>query len=292
MSDTQCFTIKKDNTQCKKKGTEYHNENYYCKVHFNLLSKSDDTISDSIDDKEEEFIEKSNEEEIFETDSEDEKDETTEGKETKKDDKQEQKKSNKKDINICNGIKKDKSQCDKKGSELHNKLHYCKVHLKQIIKLENIHICNGIKKDKTQCDKKGTELHNDIHYCKIHLKQIIKLENINLCNGIKKDDNKCVRIGTEFHNNTYYCKAHLKEKINDVEKTNKKESRNLLNTIHKFIKISSDKFYTEEEYVNIKKEYKDIMLKIHPDKCKYSNLDSTELSKKINMHMDKIKKYG
>ena len=305
MSDTQCFTIKKDNTQCKKKGTEYHNENYYCKVHFNLLSKSedtisdsiDDTISDSIDDKEEEFIEKSNEdeieeEEIFETDSEDEKDETTEGKETKKDDKQEQKKSNKKDINICNGIKKDKSQCDKKGSELHNKLHYCKVHLKQIIKLENIHICNGIKKDKTQCDKKSTEFHNDIHYCKIHLKQIIKLENINLCNGIKKDDNKCVRIGTEFHNNTYYCKAHLKEKINDVEKTNKKESRNLLNTIHKFIKISSDKFYTEEEYVNIKKEYKNIMLKIHPDKCKYSNLDSTELSKKINMHMDKIKKYG
>ena len=290
MSDTQCFTIKKDNTQCKKKGTEYHNENYYCKVHFNLLSKSE----------EEEFIEKITkdeieDEEVFETDSEDDKEggkeSDKEGVESKEDYNKQQKKSNKNDINICNGIKKDKSQCDKKGSELHNELHYCKVHLKQIIKLENIHICNGIKKDKTQCDKKGTELHNEIYYCKIHLKQIIKLENINLCNGIKKDDTKCIRIGTEFHNNTYYCKAHLKEKLNNVEKINKNESRNLLNTIHKFIKISSDKFYTEEEYVNIKKEYKNIMLKIHPDKCKYSNLDSAELSKKMNSHMDKIKQY-
>ena len=135
-------------------------------------------------------------------------------------------------------------------------------------------------------------MHNENYYCKVHLKQIIKLENINLCNGIKKDDTKCIKIGTEFHNNLYYCKTHLKEKLNDVEKTNKKESRNLLNIIHKFIKTPSNKFYTEEEYLNIKKEYKNIMLKIHPDKCKYSNLDSAELSKKMNIHMDKIKKYG
>ncbi len=200
-------------------------------------------------------------------------------------------KSNKKITQICSGIKKDKTKCDKKGTELHNEIYYCKVHLKQIIKLENIHICNGIKKDKSKCDKKGTELHNEIHYCKIHLKQIIKLESIHLCNGIKKDDTKCTKIGTELHNNLHYCKVHLKEKLNNLEKANKNESRNLLNTIHKFIKIPSNKFYTEEEYLNIKKEYKNIMLKIHPDKCKYSNLDSAELSKKMNMHMDKLKKY-
>jgi hypothetical protein len=241
---------------------------------------------------EEEFIQKINEDEIEEDEiEEDEIEEEYETEDEKVNNKEKKTKSNKKTIHICSGIKKDKTKCDKKGTELHNEIYYCKVHLKQIIKLENIHICNGIKKDKSKCDKKGTELHNEIYYCKIHLKQIIKLESINLCNGIKKDDTKCTKIGTELHNNLHYCKIHLKEKLNNLEKSNKNESRNLLNTIHKFIKIPSNKFYTEEEYLNIKKEYKNIMLKIHPDKCKYSNLDSAELSKKMNMHMDKLKKY-
>ena len=242
---------------------------------------------------EEEFIQKINEDEIKEDEIEE--DEIKEGEIKEEYETEDEEVNNKekktKSNNICNGIKKDKTKCDKKGTELHNEIYYCKVHLKQIIKLENIHICNGIKKDKSKCDKKGTELHNEIHYCKIHLKQIIKLESINLCNGIKKDDTKCTKIGTELHNNLHYCKIHLKEKLNNLEKSNKNESRNLLNTIHKFIKIPSNKFYTEEEYLNIKKEYKSIMLKIHPDKCKYSNLDSAELSKKMNMHMDKLKKY-
>lgn len=288
MTDNQCIYIKKDNSQCKKKGTELYNENYYCKLHFNQLSKS----KDEAETDEEEFIQKINEDEIEEDEiEEDEIKEEYETEDEKVNNKEKKTKSNKKTIHICSGIKKDKTKCDKKGTESHNEIYYCKVHLKQIIKLENIHICNGIKKDKSKCDKKGTELHNEIYYCKIHLKQIIKLESINLCNGIKKDDTKCTKIGTELHNNLHYCKIHLKEKLNNLEKANKNESRNLLNTIHKFIKIPSNKFYTEEEYLNIKKEYKSIMLKIHPDKCKYSNLDSAELSKKMNMHMDKLKKY-
>ena len=153
------------------------------------------------------------------------------------------------------------------------------------------HLCNGIKKNGDKCDKKGIELHNEIYYCKTHLKHIIKLENTHYCNGIKKDGNKCTKIGNELHNKIYYCKIHLKEQLNDLIKINKQESKNILNIIHKFVKISSSKYYTEEEYQNIRKEYKNIMLKIHPDKCKHTNLDSVELSKKINMHMNKIKKY-
>ena len=76
----------------------------------------------------------------------------------------------------------------------------------------------------------------------------------------------------------------------EYENKNKKEMKDLLINIQKFVKINSSKFYTEEEYTNIKTIYKNLMLKVHPDKCKYINIDSTELSKKINMHMDKIKK--
>lgn len=229
----QCFTIKKNKSQCQNKGIFNSDDQYYCKLHFNLIikNKKEEEINDEKDDEKEDEIE----------------DEEIEDEEIK----------------------------------LNNKTSNKKI----------THLCNGIKKDNTKCDKKGTELHNNIYYCKMHLKQIIKLENTHLCNGIKKDGSKCTKVGNEIHNNIYYCKIHLKEKLNDLVKINKKESKDILNIIHKFVKISSSKFYTEEEYQNIRKEYKNIMLKIHPDKCKHTNLDSVELSKKINIHMNKIKKY-
>ena len=41
-------------------------------------------------------------------------------------------------------------------------------------KTSNIKICEGIKKDGEQCNKKGIELNNEKYYCKVHLKQVIK----------------------------------------------------------------------------------------------------------------------
>ena len=61
-----CNGIKKDKSQCNKKGSELHNELHYCKVHLKQIIKLENTISDSIYDKEEEFIEKSNEDEFEE----------------------------------------------------------------------------------------------------------------------------------------------------------------------------------------------------------------------------------
>jgi len=351
----QCSALKADKKPCTKPGVELYDKQYYCKVHFKSVSgdtkpkaqsktskfsKKDDNSEDSTDDNSgtSEFEVESNTMDDIDSDSD--LEEKKLPKEAKK-----PKKASKFDINICEGFKKDGNKCEKKGTELHNDKHYCKVHLNQIIKNENIKMCNGFKKDGDKCEKKASDEYNDKHYCKVHLKQEMTKDSIKYCEGFKKDGDKCEKKGTELHNEKNYCKAHLKTiiaeenikycdgnkkngdkcekkanniynnkhyctihfkpflssegKSKDTTKDNtkdngkfeKEEARKITKEVQDFVKISSTKYHTEEEYTHIKKVFKDLARKIHPDKCKNINLNANELFQKMSAHMDKIKKY-
>mgnify|MGYP001569766995 CR=1 FL=1 len=95
------------------------------------------------------------------------------------------------DKNICQGIKKDKTNCTKNGVVAFENKFFCKVHFKQqskdpetkekkITKKDknevNIDTCEGIKKDKKRCTKKGTKIYNNCRYCSIHFKQQSKVD--------------------------------------------------------------------------------------------------------------------
>lgn len=201
---------------------------------------------------------------------------------------------------ICEGIKKDGNRCDKNGTEEYNERYYCKIHLKQIITKESIKSCEGIKKDGSNCEKQGTELHNEKYYCKTHLKSTIAEESIKYCDSFKKNGDKCEKKATNCHNDKNYCTVHFKQistpnaketKPKDNVSFEKAEAKKIIKEIQDFVKISSTKYHTEEDYTSIKRQFKDLALKIHPDKCKNTNLDATELFKKLSAHMDKIKKY-
>ena len=62
----------------------------------------------------------------------------------------------------------------------------------------------------------------------------------------------------------------------------------------KLIRKEIEFFYDDLEAIvsdtNFKKEFHKLILKVHPDKCKNTNLNHDELSKKLNIHMGKIKK--
>ena len=201
-------------------------------------------------------------------------------------------------IKICEGIKKDGEQCNKKGIELNNEKYYCKVHLKQVINTSNIKICEGIKKDGEQCNKKGTELNNEKYYCKVHLKQVINASNIKICEGIKKDGEQCNKKGTELNNEKYYCKVHLKQVIKPIPKVTPKttpinkndnlEGKKLEDEIKNFIETRTKYFYTHDEYKSIKSLYKKIIIKIHPDKCKINTIDIDGLTKKLTSYINNI----
>lgn len=339
----QCSAFKADKKPCTKPGVEMYENQYYCKVHFKSASndskpKAKQATKKNDAKKEEKPTNVSDTEYERESVNVDDINSDSDLEEKEPPVKKEKKKS--KESNTCSGFKKDGDKCEKNGTEEHNENHYCKVHLKQILKNENKKICEGIKKDGDRCEKNGTEEHNEKYYCKIHLKQAITKENIKSCEGLKKDGSKCEKQGTELHNEKYYCKTHLKSTIaeesikycdgfkkngdkcekkatnchNDKnyctvhfkqastpnEKENKTkenvsfektEAKKIIKDIQDFVKISSTKYHTEEEYVTIKRQFKDLALKIHPDKCKNTNLDATELFKKLSAHMDKIKKY-
>jgi len=252
-----CQGFKKDGDECEKKGTEEHKNKKYCKVHYKQVIKNENT-------------------------------------------------------KMCEGFQKDGNNCKKKATDEYKEKYYCKVHHKQVITSENIKKCEGIKKDGDECDKKGTEEHKGKYYCKAHLRITVTNESVKICEASKKNGDNCEKKANNIHNNKHYCTIHYKQLTADAKKESKpdkKESKSdkkdskekefvdkeLAKKIYKevqdFVKISTVKYHTEEEYTNIKRTFKNIALKIHPDKCKNINLDATELFKKVSNHMDKILKY-
>lgn len=126
--------------------------------------------------------------------------------------------------------------------------------------------CEYILLSKKQCALSSTSIHDEKHYCTRHYKKI-QLDSIcsyTNCNVIRTTS-------------SVYCEAHFSEKEEYDE-------------IHQLINDMKNMSLSKNRDIpNIKKKYFKILLKIHPDKCKNSMIQSHELTQTVNRIMEKIK---
>jgi len=200
----------------------------------------------------------------------------------------------KKNITKCISITKDNKNCRYGGTYFYKDNFYCKTHYNKLTNRDNIIKCSDFNKDKTECKHKGIEFYKYNHYCKIHYKKIIKDNNIIKCSDFTKDNKKCNNKGIEFYKSDHYCKVHYNKQLKNDKKIEKEilkdKKKELLNKINIFLKTKVDLKNKEESIKIIKKESWRLLLEIHPDKCKYSDINSHDLTQKINIHIDKITK--
>ena len=90
--------------------------------------------------------------------------------------------------------------------------------------------------------------------------------------------NKCKKEMSTSYNNLDLCLTHYNKTITNEKKEIMKEVKRLTKVI-----------ITEKTKSIIKKDIYKILLIIHPDKCKNPNINSTELTQEINKILEKIK---
>lgn len=121
---------------------------------------------------------------------------------------------------------------------------------------------------KKQCSFSSTSEYNNVHYCTRHYKKIIS-NNTLIC---KHDSCESFRKETSS-----YCDHHLheKEEYNEVQKLIKE--------------LTSLSLSKNVDIPTLKKKYFKILLKVHPDKCKNSMIQSHEVTQNINKIMNTFK---
>jgi hypothetical protein len=147
---------------------------------------------------------------------------------------------------------------------------------------------------------------NNKFYCKKHFDLINKninkkCENLK-CNYITKTKNKCmINSKIDYNiNNQYYCKKHfellnktINNKSDGIKNTNN-EDNNIKNEIekdkimHDFQKIYKiPKINTNKNI--IRKNIFQLLLKVHPDKCRINTINSHEITQDLNKLLNEIK---
>lgn len=160
--------------------------------------------------------------------------------------------------------------------------------------------CSYTTKNNKECSIKGKDIYtiDECRYCKKHYdmlhKQKLKESQINYCAYINKNNNKCNTKAKDIYNldEHKYCKKHYdmlnKKNQKKHESTNINKTNHVVNDhkeedeIIKEINYLKNIHITSNNKINIKKKAFKLLLKVHPDKCKFKNLDSHELTQIIN----------
>jgi hypothetical protein len=184
-------------------------------------------------------------------------------------------------------VKKNNRNCllkPHKNNIIDTKL-YCTKHYNLLqnstdIKSERHKIqCEKILRTKSQC-KSFTSIMNEHgrYYCKRHFTN--NIEEASDITYIHCEFKDCSSKYTKEYNSVKYCTKHYNIILND-------ENKEVLNLIDNLEKLS---IQTNSTNLNVlKKDAFKLLLKIHPDKCKNSKIDSHVLTQKVNMIMAKHK---
>ena len=246
----ECAGFKKDKKKCTKKSTGVFENKHYCNVHFKQYSSSTENKSNDIPEK------------------------TNKKKTSKKSVKGDE--EEKVEVNICEGVKKDKKQCTKKSTGVFKNKYYCNVHFKQQTTLE--------EKEETEEKEEKEETEEEEEK-----KSATQTKDKFICQTIKKDGDRCDKKGVNYFEDTHYCKTHFNQIQRENNKKQENEDKKTIKEFNSFIKTKIKNKYSDDEFKNIKDTYKKYMLIFHPDKCKIQNIDASELAKSLNVYMDKIK---
>ena len=121
---------------------------------------------------------------------------------------------------------------------------------------------------------------------------------MNICQGICKNGIPCKYKSKIKKNGKYFCGIHCK--INDTKtdpkpkpkykseskfKSNINEEIQLENSINDFCQMKKN----DIEFLLLKKQFRKLLLQIHPDKCRYKNLDCNILCDNLINHFNKLK---
>jgi hypothetical protein len=273
----ECAGFKKDKKKCTKKSTGVFENKHYCNVHFKQYSSSTENKSNDIPEK------------------------TNKKKTSKKSVKGDE--EEKVEVNICEGVKKDKKQCTKKSTGVFKNKYYCNVHFKQQTTLEEKEETEEKeekkekeeteeteekeeKKEKEETEEKEEKEETEEEEEK---KSATQTKDKFICQTIKKDGDRCDKKGVNYFEDTHYCKTHFNQIQRENNKKQENEDKKTIKEFNSFIKTKIKNKYSDDEFKNIKDTYKKYMLIFHPDKCKIQNIDASELAKSLNVYMDKIK---
>ena len=194
-------------------------------------------------------------------------------------------KSINKEIILCEGFKKNKTNCTKKSTGIFENKYYCNVHLKQYLleankkknEVNEVNEINEVNEVNEVNDKNDKNEYKD------------KNEGNDICGGIKKDGDRCNKKGIELVEKRCYCKVHYNQIQKETLKKQLNEDKKIMKDFNKFITSKIKGNYSDTEFKIIKDTYKKYMLIFHPDKCKMKNIDSIEISKSLNLYMDNVK---
>jgi hypothetical protein len=203
----------------------------------------------------------------------------------------------------CQGIAKDSTRCAFNGKHVHDDKYFCTTHYKQTIRPSPPPptICNGQTKDSGRCSYVGKYIHEDKHYCATHYKQTTQPTPppSPICDGQTKGGGRCVYVGRYTHEGKHYCATHYKKSAPADQRhaaplparptpTSKPKpsadispTDSLLEIVHSFLKLRIGDLPKADR----KKRGREILLKIHPDKCRIPNIDAHGLTQKVLAHM-------
>jgi hypothetical protein len=172
--------------------------------------------------------------------------------------------------------------------------------------------CEGMLKDDTRCAFNGKHAHDGKYFCGVHYKQKTTPSEPKppICEGQTKCAGRCVYVGKYTHQDKHYCATHYKKAAPtrpipppppakptrptppakptrptppakpkasaDISPTD-----SLLEIVHSFLKLRIGDLPKADR----KKRGREILLKIHPDKCRIPNIDAHGLTQKVLAHM-------
>lgn len=154
--------------------------------------------------------------------------------------------------------------------------------------------CVYITKTQNKCKikyKKEYCIDNN-YYCKKHFNQLNKKHQTTysdelkkyICSYITKNNKLCkIKANVEYQiNKKYYCKKHFDQEVSKKKNNEKEEILDEIENIKKYN-------ITIKNKSKIKKDIYKLLLKIHPDKCILTNINSHELTQELTDILNKIK---
>jgi hypothetical protein len=165
---------------------------------------------------------------------------------------------------------------------------------------KNTSKCEGVLKDGARCTFNGKRVHDGKYFCGVHYKQKTTPSKPKppICDGQTKGSGRCVYAGKYTHEDKNYCATHYKKATPPEQRhaippptrpTPPKPKANadisptdeLLEIVHSFLKLRIGDLPKADR----KKRGIEILLKIHPDKCRVPNIDAHGLTQKVLAHM-------
>lgn len=157
---------------------------------------------------------------------------------------------------------------------------FCKYH-KQERMIRVITLCGGMTLKKRFCKRNAKYEHHTNFYCKTHLNKVSTNDQSNSSRNSNSGQSRS-RGNTNSSRNNNSGQSNAQSNMPSMNNLTSEE-RQIMDAIRKYLTLRVSRDISQAD---LKKQGKQLLRKIHPDKSRFANLNATELSQKIISHMN------